>query len=104
MIGQSNDTPDDDIEFRAKLTLQRLQPRIDQRWEESQDSEARTLFDRRVSEQWKPLFALLYRLYGDRYDFFYHLEQTQQHLNRYLQLQVLKCPLLAQMLKDQLFL
>ena len=75
MIGQSNDSPDDDIEFRAELTLQRLQPLIDRSWEESQNPEARTLFDRRVREQWKPLFALLYRLYGDRYDFFYHLEQ-----------------------------
>lgn len=34
------------------------------------------LFDKRLKEQWPQLFSLLYRLYGFRYDFFFHLEQV----------------------------
>jgi amylosucrase len=67
----------DEIDFRADLTLQRLQPRLAQVWQESQISEARRHeFELRLEEHWRPLFSLLYELYHSRYDFFYHIEHV----------------------------
>ncbi len=42
----------------------------------SSESETdRSEFEHRLSSHWPKLFSLLFRLYGGRYDFFYHLEQ-----------------------------
>lgn len=60
----------------ADLTLKRLQPRLGDVWAREQTDDADVhAFDRRLREQWPRLFDLLFRLYGDRYDFFYHAEQ-----------------------------
>src|SRR6056297_890009 len=65
-----------DIEFESELSLQRLLPRIDSVWQTHQVSDQiRHEFELRLEEHWLPLFVLLRKLYGDRYDFFYHLEQ-----------------------------
>ncbi|MCO8121635.1 alpha-amylase family glycosyl hydrolase [Stieleria sp. TO1_6] len=87
-----------EVAARAQLTLDRLRPRLKQAWENAQasaqsgavestgktDPEGRPgvcadqlwcEFERRLEEHWGPLFAILYHLYHDRYDFFYHLEQ-----------------------------
>ncbi len=56
---------------QAALTLSRLLPRI----ETGVAPELFPLFRTRLEAQFPRLFRLLYALYGDQYDFFYHLEQ-----------------------------
>ena len=57
----------DEIDFKADLTLQRLQPRLAQVWQESQISDARQHeFELRLDEHWRPLFRLLFELYHNR--------------------------------------
>ena len=66
----------DDISFKAELTLARLQPRIDEVWRVCPlDQRGREVFQSRLAEHWPELFKLLFELYSQRYDFFYHLEQ-----------------------------
>jgi amylosucrase len=66
----------DDVDFQADLSLQRLQPRLDEVWRSSPvEDDKRQEFDARLYQHWRPLFRLLLQLYGGRYDFFYHLEQ-----------------------------
>ncbi|QDV50654.1 alpha-amylase family glycosyl hydrolase [Gimesia fumaroli] len=70
-------TAQDEIDFKADLTLQRLQPQLEAVWQTSQISDGkRHEFELRLKEHWRPLFALLFRLYHSRYDFFYHIEQV----------------------------
>ena len=65
-----------DLSFEAELSLQRLQPRLNQFWEFHDLPDASISdFDKRLSQHWPRLFGLLLELYGDRYDFFYHVEQ-----------------------------
>lgn len=69
-------TAQDEIDFKADLTLQRLQPQLEEVWHTSQiDDIKRHEFELRLSEHWRPLFRLLFQLYRSRYDFFYHIEQ-----------------------------
>ncbi|MGB7344189.1 MAG: alpha-amylase family glycosyl hydrolase [Pirellulaceae bacterium] len=64
------------IQFKAELSLQRLMPRLDEVWEsEPADQKLQHDFEVRLAQHWPELFELLYELYGERYDFFYHLEQ-----------------------------
>ncbi|QDS96727.1 Amylosucrase [Roseimaritima multifibrata] len=64
------------LAFEAQLTLQRLLPRLDAVWEKTKTSErVRHDFEVRLHDHWQSLFELLRELYGQRYDFFYHLEQ-----------------------------
>ena len=45
-------------------------------WGETHASaDKRRAFEARLELHWQRLFALLYRLYSQRYDFFFHLEQ-----------------------------
>jgi hypothetical protein len=77
MIGSNENGRPDDIPFKADLTFERLQPRLEQIWQSSQiDPVKRHDFEVRLQEQWRPLFRLLYQLYGTRYDFFYHVERV----------------------------
>tara|TARA_R110002111_G_scaffold262613_1_gene339521 strand:+ start:131457 stop:133424 length:1968 start_codon:yes stop_codon:yes gene_type:complete len=70
-------TAQDEIDFKADLTLQRLQPQLEEVWRTSQiDDVRRHEFELRLSEHWRPLFGLLFQLYRSRYDFFYHVEQV----------------------------
>jgi len=65
-----------DVDFQADLTLRRLQPRLEAVWEaQSCDAQQRREFDHRLEQHWRSLFRLLSRLYGHRYDFFYHMEE-----------------------------
>lgn len=77
MIGSNKNGRPDDIQYKADQTLQRLQPRLAEIWLRTGSSEARRHeFEVRLHEHWPALFELLYRLYGSRYDFFYHVEQV----------------------------
>jgi len=88
MIGLNENGKPDDVLFKAQLTLERLQPRLDEFWTTNQvDPDRRHEFEVRLEQQWEPLFQLLFRLYGNRYDFFYHIEQilkstASAYLNR----------------------
>lgn len=63
-------------DFQADLSLERLRPRLEQFWQQVNASEiVRAEFDDRLEIHWRPLFKTLLELYGNRYDFFYHLEQ-----------------------------
>ncbi len=65
-----------ELRFEAELSLRRLMPRVDECWDRCDVAEPiRHEFQVRLEANWEPLFALLYDLYGSRYDFFFHLEQ-----------------------------
>ncbi|MBC7809558.1 MAG: alpha-amylase family protein, partial [Burkholderiales bacterium] len=57
---------------QAEKSLLRLLPRLEPVLSEMPD---RDLFISRLKSYFPPLFTLLHPLYGDQYDFFYHLEQ-----------------------------
>lgn len=79
MIGSSENGKPADVPFKADLTLERLQPRLEETWERHATAESKRIeFDERLRQNWRPLFQLLYELYGSRYDFFYHVEQVLQ--------------------------
>ena len=62
--------------YDAQISLRRLLPKLQQLWETEQvDADVIESFEERLTRQWPRLFRLLRKLYGDRYDFFYHLEQ-----------------------------
>lgn len=70
-------TAQDEIDFKADLTLQRLQPRLQEVWRTSQiDDVKQHEFEARLDKHWRPLFGLLFQLYSSRYDFYYHIEQV----------------------------
>lgn len=62
---------------QAQLTLERLLPRIDPILGAS---ETRDTFLERLDEHFPRLFHLLHELYGNQYDFFFHLEQILSHM------------------------
>ena len=64
------------IRFESELSLRRIRPRLQSVWQRHGTSpELQQEFDRRLEEHFPRLFTLLFDLYGDRYDFFFHLEQ-----------------------------
>ena len=67
----------DDLRFEAELSRKRIWPRVCHLWQQAghESHEVRD-FEERLRETWPRLFNLLYRLYGTRYDFFYHLEEV----------------------------
>ncbi|MCA9145333.1 MAG: alpha-glucosidase C-terminal domain-containing protein [Planctomycetaceae bacterium] len=74
--GQNHRPAREGLAYEADLSLRRLRPRLDAEWERSQTpAEAIDRFESRLAEYWPTLFKLLFELYGQRYDFFYHLEQ-----------------------------
>jgi len=64
---------------QAQLTLKRLLPRIDPILQTVDTGE---IFLERLDEHFPRLFRLLYELYGNQYDFFYHLEDILSHMAR----------------------
>ncbi len=67
--------------YDAQLTLKRLWPRLQADWEARQVPPAvADDFCERLVQYWPRLFHLMRSLYGQRYDFFYHLESTLQTL------------------------
>ncbi len=71
--------PEIDFAYEAERSLRRIRPKILLRIEQSDLSrfsreERIEVIDARLGEHWQRLFTLLYRLYGDHYDFFFYLE------------------------------
>jgi amylosucrase len=62
---------------QAARSLERLLPRLRAALAEAMaaDPAAWRGFEARLGREWERLFGLLLRLYGQQYDFFYHLEQ-----------------------------
>jgi len=60
----------------ASRSLQRLIPRLESAYaaEIKQQPQHWAAFKQRLKEHFPPLFAILRHLYGDQYDFFFHLE------------------------------
>jgi amylosucrase len=76
MIGSTDNGAPHDLGYHADLTLERLQPRLEEVWRSCQVGNAKQHeFEQRLQQYWPSLFGLLYRLYHTRYDFFYHLER-----------------------------
>ncbi len=66
-----------ELQWKARRSLERLLPRVEMRFSEyaqknPQDWQA---FKQRLEENFERLFVILLELYGDQYDFFYHLEE-----------------------------
>jgi amylosucrase len=61
------------LERQAQLTLSRLLPRL--RAHLAADPTSWQAFEARLAVYFPDLFELLVKLYGDHYDFFYHLER-----------------------------
>lgn len=73
---QHKSEADEKLHFEAQLSLKRLRPRLEALWDAEQvDPTLRHQFELRLDYYWSELFGLLIELYGQRYDFFYHLEQ-----------------------------
>ena len=62
------------LDRQAQVSLERLFPRLEAQYKPMSDGDAWQAFVRRLNAHFVRLFHLLYRLYGDQYDFFYHLE------------------------------
>ncbi|HUG66593.1 MAG TPA: alpha-amylase family glycosyl hydrolase [Pirellulaceae bacterium] len=76
MTGSNDPREISDLAFEADLTRQRIAPRLKALWTEiTVTEEVIRPFEHRLAQIWPALFERLYRLYGDRYDFFYHIEQ-----------------------------
>lgn len=58
----------------AQLTLERLLPKLELQFAAQVQSDAWQAFVQRLDEHFPRLFKLLFYLYSDQYDFFYHLE------------------------------
>ena len=65
-----------DMRKEASRTLERLVPRLEENFSEFRQSnpEDWTYFLTRLSKYFLDLFTILRHLYGDQYDFFYHVE------------------------------
>ncbi|HMA33410.1 MAG TPA: alpha-amylase family protein, partial [Chloroflexia bacterium] len=64
------------IDRQAELSLARIVPRLDAHFAATADPVAWAAFRTRLTTHFGTLFPLLLHLYGQHYDFFYHLEQT----------------------------
>jgi len=63
-----------DLKRETGRSLERLLPRLEARFASQTSPEQWDVFVRRLKQHFPRLFGLYYRLYGQRYDFFYHLE------------------------------
>jgi amylosucrase len=73
-----------DIVKFAEISRQRIRPRMENAFRSMKiRREGRRIFLDRMNQYWLPLFDCLYQLYGQRYDFFYHLEETLKLALRY---------------------
>lgn len=60
----------------SSSSLARILPNLEKRFANEMDEAAWLAFVPRVREHFEKLFSLMHSLYGDRYDFFYHLESV----------------------------
>lgn len=73
----STSSPDRDTLWHrqhAEASLKRLLPRLEARFSTQVDSDAWQCYLQRLHSHFPKLFTCLYQLYGQQYDFFYHLE------------------------------
>jgi amylosucrase len=63
------------LNTQAEASLHRIMPRLEERFAARVEEAAWQGYAARVRRHFPPLFHLLYRMYGQQYDFFYHLEQ-----------------------------
>ncbi|HWQ13345.1 MAG TPA: alpha-amylase family glycosyl hydrolase [Roseiflexaceae bacterium] len=70
-------TEDGRAQRRAAITLERLWPRIQAEFREQAEAQPDdwAAFESRLRREWPRLFGLLLGLYGQTYDFYYHLER-----------------------------
>ncbi|NOK59895.1 MAG: DUF3459 domain-containing protein [Chloroflexi bacterium AL-W] len=68
-------TETEQLRRQASLSLERLTPRLKAVFESQSDAVEWQHFENRLAQEWERLFTLLIQLYGQHYDFFYHLEQ-----------------------------
>jgi amylosucrase len=61
---------------QARLSLERLLPRVQAEFAPRMTAEAWVAFSDRLARHFPDLFQLLFSLYSEHYDFFYHLEQV----------------------------
>lgn len=59
---------------QSKISYQRLLPRLQKVFAEHLHTAAWQMYERRLRQHFPALFELLLAVYGERYDFFYHLE------------------------------
>src|SRR5688500_7192136 len=62
------------MEHQARVSLTRLLPRLETRFAASTDTALWPSFKARLERHWEAFFGPLLQLYGNQYDFFYHLE------------------------------
>jgi amylosucrase len=72
--------PDLDLKYEAERTLSRIRPKILEKIAAVDANSACfgldvETMDARLAEHWPRLFALLFQLYGQHYDFYYYLER-----------------------------
>jgi amylosucrase len=65
------------VQQQAALSLERLWPRLEITFRDEANAapDDWCMFERRLRHEWERLFGLLISLYGDQYDYFYHLEE-----------------------------
>lgn len=68
---------DHSLDYDVRITLERLLPRLKPKASSDKEWAA---FEANLNTQFSRLFALLRSLYGDQYDFYYHLENTLETL------------------------
>ena len=98
MIDTTVELPD--LSKEARLSLSRLLPRLENRFAHLAEDGEWQGYVERLQRHFPHLFSLLYHLYGQRYDFFYHLENilstaTQMGLDRSGELKALDAARLA---------
>ncbi len=87
-----------DIQLEAQRTLTRILTNVDfTAWQQDEQTE----FESRLQQHFPRLFALLFEIYGHRYDFYFHVQELVQVLaqgysNRPGSLKKLDCDRLAQ--------
>ncbi|MFN3981799.1 MAG: hypothetical protein ACK4SA_15585 [Caldilinea sp.] len=64
-----------DLQREARRTYVRLLPHLETEFSAELASPAWMTFRRRMEAHFYDLFSLLFQLYGERYDFLYHLER-----------------------------
>ena len=66
-----------DLSRESKRTLDRLEPRLKTRFADyiSKHPEEWQVFEARLNRHFEDLFRILHHLYGEHYDFFYHIEE-----------------------------
>ena len=72
----------DDLSQRARVTLERLLPRLRGQHADDLGATEWEAFSRRLSTHFEALFTPLYELYGGHYDFFFHVEAIADTLAR----------------------